>query len=363
MSSLVYTNAAPADGYTLFNDLKTLLTSPFSSSMPQGCGWKLFFNGTNDFIALSLGSSQSERIYVRLTLSNDATYISRTIFQASSLDGATTVNSFGGGTTSRINVGASPFQYWFVGNQDFFMLTTLVGTEYDNYYSGIINRFGPNQNSSIYGITPPTPANTTTPAAIFTIGTDTPLYLRVGFDGYGGFGANNISFIPGQKLTIVDQSVGTATSGHIGTVILNSAATITNSIIVSYLSGANTFSSFSMIGTDPQPNALSTSGTIFTNPILMINDGYGDASPQFFAEDEENCCVPNDLQNPTIRKVYIGYAIRISNSTEVRGTLYGVVQTPVATASSQDIYATYDGLYKFINFADDDKFISIGSVI
>lgn len=364
MGNLVYKNALAAGAHGLFTDLKTLLTNSFSPTDPRGFGWTLYYSSGDDAIFFSTGASQSERIYLRLTVDPTNNYIDRTIFQVSAADGYNMINDFGDSTT-RINVTSGSFEYWIAGNQDFFYLTTLVGTTYAHNYSGLINRFGPTQSSSLYGITAPSPANTTTPTASFTIGTNTALYLRTGLDGYGGYDATNISLVINQRLTIVDQSVGTSTSGNIGVVILNSKNTSNNSIVVSYVSGANTFSSFSMIGIDPQPNALNSNGALFGggNPILMINDGYGDSMPQFFAIDEENCCVPNGLQDPDIRGIFIAYPIRISNSTELRGTLFGLIETPVGAPGPQDVFITYDGVFKFINFPDGSKFVAMGSII
>jgi hypothetical protein len=285
------------------------------------------------------------------------------------------LNAMGATTQTRVTLGGAQFEYWIVGNQDFFHLVTLVGSTYSHYYCGIINRFAPNQNSSIYGQSAPVPANTTVPDPTpFTVATSTTLFLRTGFDAFGGYGANNLSFVPGQLLYVIDQSLGTSTVGHQGIVVLNSVDTVQNTINVTYVSGDNTFSSFSIIGVDPQPVALSTNGLVrsqvspsISAPFIMLDDYVGDIAPQFFAVDEfaPGTGLPAEgIQNPDIRGVYITYPIRLNNTQEIRGTLYGMIDTPFGAPGAQDLFQTFDQLYRFINFPDGNtRTVAIGSII
>lgn len=320
-----------------------------------------------DKLYFSQGFGQSERIWLRITKSLNNTFFDRTVCQFARNTDGYMLNPRGDSTT-RINVGANAFEFWIVGNQDFFHLVTLIGTTYSHYYCGIINRFAPNQNSSVYGQVAPVPSNTNTPLATpFTITTNTTLFLRTGFDSHGGYDATNFSFIPGQKLYIIDQSLGTSTVNNQGILLLNSVDTVANTINVTHLSGDNTFSSFAIISIDPQPNALSSNGTIRGNPFLMLDDFVMDIQPQFTAVDEfaSGAGQPSEgIQNPDIRDVTITYPIRLFNSQEIRGTLYGSIDTPIGSVGAQDFLQTFDMLYRFIAFPDGlSNFISIGSII
>lgn len=322
----------------------------------------------SDKLYFSLGSGNAERILLRLTVSADDTYLDRQICQLARVTDGYMLNAMGAGSTTRMTVGGAQFEYWIVGNQDFFHLVTLVGTTYSHYYCGIINRFAPNQNSSIYGQSAPVPANTTVPALTpFTVATSTTLFLRTGFDSYGGYGADSLSFIPGQLLYIVDQSLGTSTVGHQGVVVLNSVDKVQNTINVTYVSGNNIFSSFSIIGVDPQPVALNTGGVVRTSPFIMLDDFIGDAAPQFNAVDEfapGTGLPPEGIQNPDVRGVYITYPIRLNNTQEIRGTLYGMIDTPFGAPGAQDLFQTFDQLYRFIVFPDGvNRMVAIGSII
>lgn len=366
-ATLVYINGLETGAARFLNKLGTLLTNSFSNIEPRGLGWEQFYADGYDHLYFSLGTSQSERIFLRLTASNDDLYIDRKICQqARAIDGYM-LNPMGGTSAEKIIVGASQFEYWIVGNRDFIMLTTLVGSTYSHYYCGLINRFAPAQNSSLYGQVAPSPSNTTIPyPSIFTIGASTTLFLRTGFDSYGGYGSNNQCFIPGQILYIIDQSIGTSTTNNQGVVMLNSADPIQNSINVSYISGAANFSSFSIISIDPQPITLNTNSTIVGNIFLMLDDFVGDIAPHFLAVDEFNDTFPSEsIQAPDLRGIYITYPIRLSNTQEIRGTLYGLIATPVGPPGAQDIFQTFDGLYKFINFSDNNgnNALAIGSVI
>lgn len=331
-----------------------LITTPISSVTD-----KLYF---------SLGSGGSERILLRLTVSADDTYLDRQICQLARASDGYMLNPMGATSQTRIVLGGTQFEYWIIGNQDFFHLVTLVGSTYSHYYCGIINRFAPNQNSSIYGQSAPIPANTIVPALTpFTIATGTVLFLRTGSDNYGGYGADNLSFVPGQKLYIIDQSLGTSTVGHQGVVVLNSVDLVQNTINVTYVSGDNTFSSFAIIGVDPQPTALNSGGVVRGSPFLMLDDYIGDPTPQFNAVDEFASGAglpPENIQNPDIRGIYITYPIRLSNSQEIRGTLYGMIDTPFGSPGAQDLFQTFDQLYRFVNFPDGNtRTIAIGSII
>lgn len=368
MASLVYKNGLATGAANFLSTLNILLTNSFSSTEPRGLGWLPFYADGYDHLYFSMGSGQSERIWLRLTASMDDTYIDRQICQYARASDGYMINAMGGDTTTRITVGSDEFQYWIVGNQDFFHLVTLVGADYLHYYCGIINRFAPNQNSSIYGQTVPIPANTTVPFATpFTVATSTTLFLRTGFDAFGGYGASNFSFVLGQKLYIIDQSIGTITENHQGVVVLNSVDLGSNTINVSYVSGDSTFSSFAIISVDPQPVALNTGGTIRGNPFIMLDDYIGDVAPQFTAVDEFASGAglpPESIQNPDARGVYITYPIRLSNAQEIRGTLYGSIDTPTGVPGPQDYFQTFDMLYRFINFTDGtDYTIAIGSII
>lgn len=367
VSTLVYKNgvATGADGFLTILD--ALLTNSFSAVDPRGLGWQSFYADGYDKLYFSLGSGRSERNYLRLTASNDNTYIDRKMCTTARAVDGYMYNVMGGTTQARITVGSAQFEFWIIGNLDFFHLVTLVGSTYSHYYCGIVNRFAPNQNSSIYGQSIPIPANTTVPFPTpFTVATSTTLYLRTGFDAYGGYGANNLSFIPGQRLYIVDQTFGSSTTGNEGIVILNSVDVVNNAINVTYISGDNTFSSFAIIGVDPQPMALSTGGTIRGNPFLMLDDYIGDVAPQFNAVNEfsPGTGLPAEgLQNPDIRGVYITYPIRLDNTQEIRGTLYGLIDTPAGAPGPQDLFQTFDMLYRFINFPDGSLTIAIGSIV
>lgn len=365
MPNLVYKNAVSSGAANFLSDLNTLLTNPFSPTEPRGLGWQAFYTDGYDHLYFSLGSSQSERIYLRLTASNDDTYIDRQICQYALSSNGTMYNAMGGINT-RITVGTSQFEWWAVANQDFIHLITFIGTTYSHYYCGLINRFAPNQTSSIYGQIAPTPSNTTISAPAFIVGANTTLFLRTGFDGYGGYGSNNQCFIPGQKLYIIDQSLGTTTVGNEGIVILNSVDLVLNTINVSYVSGANTFSSFAIIGIDPQPTALNTSAIIRGAPFLMLDDYVGDIAPQFNAVNEFSPATglpAENIQNPDIRNVYITYPIRLYNTQEIRGTLYGSIDFPAGIPGPLDNTQTFDGLYRFIIFPDGALMLAIGSVI
>ena len=321
-----------------------------------------------DKLYFSLGSGGSERILFRITVSSDNTYLDRQICQLARVNDGYMLNTMGATSQTRIVLGNTQFEYWIIGNQDFFHLVTLVGSTYSHYYCGIINRFAPNQNSSIYGQSAPVPANTIVPAVTpFTIATGTILFLRTGFDNYGGYGADNLSFIPGQTLYVIDQSFGTSTVGHQGIVVLNSVDVIQNTINVTYVSGNNTFSSFAIIGVDPQPTTINSGGVIRGNPFLMLDDYIGDLAPQFNAADEfaSGTGLPSgSIQNPDVRGVYITYPIRLSNTQEIRGTLYGMIDTPFGAPGAQDFFQTFDQLYKFVNFPDGNSHtIAIGSII
>jgi len=321
-----------------------------------------------DKLYFSLGTGFSERILFRLTVSSDDTYIDRQICQLARTSDGYMLNTMGATAATRITLGTAQFEYWLVGNQDFFHLVTLVGTTYSHYYCGIVNRFSPNQNSSLYGQSAPVPVNTTVPLpAPFTVATGTTLFLRTGLDAFGGYGANNISFIPGQKLYVIDQSLGTSTVGNQGVVVLNSVNLTQNTINVTYVSGSTTFSSFAIIGVDPQPTALNTGGTVRGNPFLMLDDFIGETTPQFNAVDEfapGTGLPPSGIQNPDIRGVYITYPIRLNNTLEIRGTLYGMIDTPVGAPGAQDLFQTFDMLYRFINFPDGGAHtIALGSII
>lgn len=332
-------------------------------------------NSVSDKLYFSLGSGASERISFRLTASSDDGYLDRQVCQLARPSDGYMLNAIGATSNTRINLGGAQFEYWIVGNQDFFHLVTLVGTTYSHYYCGIINRFAPNQNSSIYGQSAPVPDNTTVPDPTpFTVATATTLFLRTGFDSYGGYGANNLSFVSGQLLYIIDQSLGTSTVGHQGVAILNSVDTVQNTINISYVSGNNTFSSFSIIGVDPQPVALNTKGLVrsqaspsITAPFIMLDDYVGDPAPQFYAVDEfaPGTGLPAEgIQNPDIRGVYITYPIRVSNTEEIRGTLYGMIDTPFGAPGAQDLFQTFDQAYRFINFPDGiSRMLAIGSII
>lgn len=322
----------------------------------------------SDKIYFSVGSGKSERIYLRLTASNDNTYIDRQICQAARISDGYMIEPIGATSQTKISVGSLQFEYWLVANQDFIHIVTLVNSVYYHFYCGIVNRFAPNQNSSIYDSIAPNPTSTTIPSAMpFTIATNTTLFLRIGFDGYGGYDASNISFIIGQNLYIVDQSIGTSTSGNQGVVVLNAIDLIQNTITVTYVSGNNIFSSFSLVGIDPQPVALNSGGVVRGSPFFMIDDYVGDIAPQFNAVDEfaTGTGLPaENIQSPNIRNVFITYPIRLSNAQEVRGTLYGMIDTPPGSPGAQDLFKTFDQLYKFINFPDgNDHTIAIGSII
>lgn len=367
-STLVYVNGLANDALDFFNTLDVLLTNPFSAIPTRGLGWQSFFTySATDKLYFSLGSSQSERIYLRLTVGGSNTYIDRKTCQFSRTSDGYMLNSIGDSTT-RMTVGGSQFQYWIVANKDFIHITTLVGTTYSHYYSGIINRFAPSQNSSLYGQSQPSPSNTTTSIAPFVIGSNTTLYLRTGFDNVGGFDANNACFVPGQLLYIVDQSLGTSTVGNMGIVVLNSVDTVLNSINVSTVSGSTMFSSFAVIGVDPQPVALSTNGIIRGSSFLMVDDFVGDPSPAFNAANEfaSTTGLPtSDIQNPDLRNVFITYPIRLFNTDEIRGTLYGMIDVPVSSIGSQDIMKTFDSQFQFIAFEDNSgsNLIALGSII
>ncbi len=368
MATLAYINGVSNGAAAFLDTLNTLLTNPFSPTEPRGAGWEALYSySATDHLYLSLGSSQSERIYLRLTADITDTYIDRTISQYARSSDGYLLNTRGGDATTRINVGSSQFEYWMVFNQDFFHLVILIGSVYSHYYCGIINRFAPNQNSSIYGQSAPNPINTTFSSIIpFTITTGTTLFLRTGFDAYGGYGANNLCFIPGQKLYIVDQSLGTSTVNNQGIVILNSVDLILNTINVTYLSGSDTFSSFAIISVDPQPVAINSNGTIRGNPFLMLDDYVGDIAPLFNAVDEFTAAtgLPSEgIQNPDARNVYITYPIRLYNTQEIRGTLYGSIDIPQGAPGPQDLFQTFDMLYRFICFTDGSLMIAIGSII
>lgn len=322
----------------------------------------------SDKLYSSLGSGSSERILFRLTASQDDTFLDRQICQLARPSDGYMLNAMGAISSTQIVVGGAQFEYWVVGNQDFFHLVTLVGTTYSHYYCGIINRFAPNQNSSIYGQSAPVPANTTVPAPTpFTVATSTTLFLRTGFDSYGGYGADNLSFVSGQLLYIIDQSFGTSTVSNQGVVVLNSVDLVQNTINVTYVSGSNTFSSFAVIGIDPQPTALNSGGVVRGSAFIMLDDYVGDPAPQFSAVDEFTAASglpPEGIQNPDVRGVYITYPIRLSNSQEIRGTLYGMIDTPFGAPGAQDLFQTFDQLYRFIVFPDGvDRMIAIGSII
>lgn len=367
-ATLVYKNGLATGAASFLSVLDEFLTNSFSSTEPRGLGWSSLYVDGYDKLYFSLGYSQSERIYLRLTASIDDTYIDRIICQYATSDGSM-VSERGGDTETRINVGAAEFEYWIVGNQDFFHLVTKVGTDYSHYYCGIINRFAPNQNSSIYGQSAPVPANTTAPLSLpFTVATGTTLFLRTGFDAYGGYGADNLSFIPGQKLYIIDQSIGTATENNQGVVVLNSVNLVDNTINVTYESGDSTFSSFAIISVDPQPVALSTNGKIrgIDAPFYMLDDFAGDPAPLFYAVDEFaiGAGLPSEgIQNPDSRGIYITYPIRVSNTEEIRGTLYGSIDIPQGAPGAEDYFQTFDQLYRFIAFPDGDCMIAIGSIV
>jgi hypothetical protein len=366
-ATLVYQNGLETGASAFLSTLNTLLTNPFSSTNPRGLGWDSLYSDGYDILYFSLGSGQSERIYLRLTASEDNTYISRVISQYARATDGYQLTTRGGDTPTRITVGSGQFEYWIIGNQDFIHLVTLVGSTYSHYYCGIINRFAPNQNSSVYGQAAPSPSNTTIPSPTpFTIATGTTLFLRSGFDAYGGYGADNISFIPGQKLYIIDQSLGTTTVGNQGVVSLNSVDLVANTINVTYVSGSATFSSFAIVSVDPQPTALNTNGTIRGNSFYMLDDFIGDPAPLFNAVDEfapGTGLPPEDIQNPDIRDVYITAPIRIWNTQEIRGTLYGSIATPQGAPGPQDLFQTFDMLYRFINFTDGSLTLAIGSII
>lgn len=366
-ATLIYKSGLVTGASGLFSVLDTLLINSFSPVEPRGIGWQSFYiYSSTDKLYFSLGSGRSERIWLRLTVSSDDTYIDRKICSASRASDGYMQNSMGATLQTRIIVSASQFQYWIVANQDFMHLVTLVGSTYSHYYCGIVNRFAPNQNSSIYGQSAPIPVNTTIPTTSFTVATGTTLFLRTGFDAYGGYGADNLSFVPGQILYIVDQSIGSSTTGSEGVVVLNSVNLVQNSINVSYISGADTFSSFSLIGIDPQPVALNTNGTVRANPFIMLDDFIGELAPQFMAVDEflsTTGLPPEGIQNPTIRSVYVLPPIRLFNTQELRGTLYGLVDIPTGAPGSQDFFQTYNGLYRFISFADGALMIAMGSII
>lgn len=367
--TLIFTNALTTGAAGLYTALDTLLTTPFSPTTPIGMGWSKFYSySATDNLYFSLGSSQSERLYLRLTLSGDDSYISRSMCSVARETDGYMLNVVGGASSTNITTGTAQFEYWAIGNSDFLMLTTLIGSTYNHYYSGNINRFAPAQNSSIYGQSAPIPANTTTPTLLpYTIGSGTTLFLRTGFDSYGGYGGSNLSFYPGQSLYIVDQSIGTTTSNNQGSVILNSADPVQNTINVSHLSGATTFSSFAIVSVDPQPNALSTNAQIRDSYFLMLDDFIGELEPMFSAVDEFSPATglpPENIQGPSSRNVYLTYPIRMWNSLEVRGTLYGLIDTPRGMAGSQDFFQTFDGLYKFVNFSESNGLtLAIGSII
>ncbi len=368
-ATLVYKNGLATGAASFLTILDTLLTNAFSSIEPRGLGWSSLFSDGYDKLYFSLGYGESERIYLRLTASEDDTYIDRMISQYARASDGYMLSTRGGDAETRIEVGSAQFEYWIVGNQDFFHLVTKVGSDYSHYYCGIINRFAPNQNSSIYGQSAPVPANTTDPLLLpFTVATGTTLFLRTGFDAYGGYGADNLSFIPGQKLYIIDQSLGTDTEDHQGVVLLNSVNLINNTINVTYVSGDDTFSSFSIISVDPQPVTLSTNATIRgeDSPFYMLDDDAGDLAPLFYAVDEfaTGTGLPSEnIQNPDSRGVYVTYPIRLSNTEEIRGTLYGSIDIPQGAPGAQDYFQTFDTLYRFIAFPDGDYMIAIGSIV
>jgi hypothetical protein len=336
----------------------TVATTHLSSTVIVSVTDKMYF---------SLGTGGSERILLRFTVSSDDTYIDRQICSVARLSDGYMLNAIGGDSQTRIMLGLAQFEYWIVINQDFMHLVTLIGSSYSHFYCGIINRFAPNQNSSIYGQNAPIPANTTVPSpSTFTVATNTTLFLRTGFDVYGGYGANNLSFITGQLLCIIDQSLGTTTTGNHGVVVLNSVNVVQNTINVSYISGANKFSSFALIGVDPQPNTLNTGGTVRGNPFLMLDDFVGDLTPSFNAVDEFTSAVglpAESLQNPNIRGVFLTYPIRIDNTQEVRGTLWGLIDAPLGMPGAQDLFRTFDNVYQFIIFPDGSLMIAMGSIV
>lgn len=368
-ATLIFKSGTATGAARFMAILDALLTNAFSSVEPRGLGFtRAYTYATNDYLYTSLGYSRSERIYLRFAASLSDAYIDRSMCQYARLSDGVMVNAMGSTVQTRIQLGLAQFEYWIVANQDFMHIVIFSGSTYSHYYSGIINRFAPNQNSSIYGQVAPSPPSTNTPLAIpFTIGTNTTLFLRVGFDIFGGYDATNVSFFPGQKLGIIDQSIATTTTGNQGIVILNSVNIAQNSINVTYLSGSNKFSSFSLIGVDPQPTTLNTNGTIRDNPFLMLDDYSGDSMPQFIAVDEFSPGIglpPESIQNPDVRNVYITYPIRLYNTQEIRGTLFAIIDTPMGSPAAQDMLQTFDMLYKFIIFPDSNThMIAIGSII
>lgn len=368
MATLMYKKGTATGVIELFNTLDNLLTSSFSSTEPRGLGWAKFYSySSTDNLYFSTGSSQSERIFLRLAVNLSDGYIQRQICTTARKSDGYMSNIIGGDGYTNINTSLTEYIYFIVGNKDFFHLVLFIDPDYTHYYSGLINRFAPNQNSSIYGTSAPLPTNTTVPASSpFTISSNTTLYLRTGTDAYGGIGSTNICFIPGQLLYIIDQSIDTITQGNYGVVVFNSANVVNNTINVSYVSGADTFSSFAIIGVDPQPMTLNTNGAIRENPFLMLDDFIGDLEPQFNAVNEFPAVsgVPSeDIQDPNIRKVFISYPIRLFNTEEIRGTLYGSIDVPVGIQEPQDTFITFDQRFKFINFPDGYTNIAIGSII
>ncbi len=366
-ATIAYINGLTTGASAFAGILDGYLTNGFSSTNPRGFGWSAFYSDGYNKMYSSVGYSQSERLYLRLTASMDDTYIDRSIAQFARSSDGYMLNERGGDSPTRMVVGASQFEYWMIGNQDFIMITTLVGSTYSHYYCGLVNRFAPNQNSSLYGLTAPAPSDTTDALlAPFTISSNTTVYLRTGLDGYGGYDATNLCFIPGQKLYVIDQSLGTTTVNNQGIVLLNSVDAFANTINVSYVSGSNTFSSFAIIGVDPQPNSLNTGGTIRGNPFYMLDDYIGDAEPLFYAADEFSSATglpPENIQGPDARGVYITMPIRLYNTNEIRGTLYGLIDVPNGAPGPQDIMRTFDALYQFIVFPDSSSMLAVGSII
>lgn len=357
-ATLVYKTGVITGATELYNELIPLLTSAFSSSEPRGYGWHQFYTLNTFSIISSSGSNGYERLFVSLNVSFDDTYIERTIPLVADISGGSW-NPVGD-SNNRIIVGTNTIEYFLIGNKDFFYLVLKDGVDYRHYYTGLINRIGSHDNGSLYGLSAPSPSTTTTPTTEFTIGTNTTVYLRIGTDdGFGGVDGNSNIFTAGQILTVVDQSFGTLTSGNIGTVQVVSS--LSDRVVLNYLDGDDTFQSFSVIGIDPLPIFINRNNTIKFD-VFDTHYSSDISTPTFSVIDEMNAGVSESIQDPTARNVYVGYAIRLANNNELRGTLYGMIDVPTGAPLALDVYQTYDGTLKYINFPDGSAFIGFGSV-
>lgn len=352
--ALVFKSGAANNTADLFSILRTLLGSTLNSTPPLGLGWQETVVSATESIFYSEGTSGLERIYLGLKVSDDGLSIKRTIYQSVSPDGVDRFGAVGNNDATKIIFGNNKAQYWIIGNKDFLHLITLPGINFCHNYAGIINRYSPSHITYAYGDEPVSQAPWTHSSSDFELGENSAVYI---FEPQ-----QDHNLVIGQRVMIIDNSYDTLTSGNIAVATFNGYDENDRIMYLNRITGASSFSTFTMIGIDPQPVVLNTYGSIKSTNFYALNNATLELQNNNYFIDLD-CGSQSGEQGAGARGLYIGYPLKLKNDSETRGSLFGLFDVPLSLPGPLDYFKTADGLYKFINFPDGlNSCVAIGSI-